>query len=95
MVQSVLRELICSCRGRNICASNCVCGTYSLLYTEICPCQGDDKCQNELNKTLVEDIEESKEVLFKILFHQGNSFRVSSECTCDTMYSENCMCESN
>ena len=58
----VLRELVCSCRGRNICASNCLCGTNSLLYTEICPRQGDDKCQNELNKTLVEDIGESKEV---------------------------------
>ena len=73
----VLRELVCSCRGRNICASSCLCGTNSLLYTEICPRQSDDKCQNELNKTLVEDIGESKEVLFKILFHQGNSFRVS------------------
>ena len=25
------------------------------------PCQDDDKCQNELNKTLVEDIEVSEE----------------------------------
>ena len=41
----VLRELVCSCRGRNICASNCVCGTNGLLYTEICPLQGDDKCK--------------------------------------------------
>ena len=60
----VLRERVCSCRGRNICASNCVCGTNSLQCTEICPYQGDDKCQNELNKTLVEDIEISEEVFF-------------------------------
>ena len=41
----VLRELVCSFRGRTICASNCVCGTNSLQCSEICPCQGDDKCQ--------------------------------------------------
>ena len=61
----VLRELVCSCKDRNICASNCVYGTNSLPYTEIFPCQGDDKCQNELNKTLVEDIEVSEEVFIE------------------------------
>ena len=60
----VLRELVCSCRGCNICASKCVSGTNSLTCTEICPCQSDDKCQNELNKMLVEDIEVSEEVFF-------------------------------
>ena len=58
----VVRELVCSCRGRNICANNCVCGTNSLPCTEICPCQGDEKCQNEQNKMMVEDIKESEEV---------------------------------
>ena len=60
----VLRELVCSCRGCNICASKYVSGTNSLTCTEICPCQSDDKCQNELNKMLVEDIEVSEEVFY-------------------------------
>ena len=61
----VLRELVCSFKGRNICTSNCVYGTNSLQYTEICPCQGYDKCQNELSKTLVEDSEVSQEVFIE------------------------------
>ena len=81
-----------SSSGRNICASNRVCGTNSLPCTEINPCQGNVKCQNELNKTLVEDTEELKKFLLKILFL---SECVTRKCTGDTMCLENCMCQSD
>ncbi|MEW8119932.1 MAG: hypothetical protein AB2792_22450, partial [Candidatus Thiodiazotropha sp.] len=87
----VLRELVCSCRGRNICANNCVCGTNSLPCTEICPCQGDDKCQNEQNKILVEDVEESEEVFIEDIISSRELFQgVTCECAGNTICSEDC-----
>lgn len=72
----VLRDLVCSCRGRNICvANNCVCAINSLPCTEICPCQGDDKCQNEQNKMLLEDIEEPEEVFSENIISSRELFQ--------------------
>ena len=92
----VLREFVCSCRDRNICEIKCVCGTNRLPCSEICPSHGDDKCQNEMNKTLVEDIEESEEVFIDYIISSRELFRdVTCECTGDTICSENCRCQSD
>lgn len=92
----VLRERVCSCRGCNICANNCVYGTNSLPCTEMCPCQGDDKCPNRLNKMLVEDVEESEEVFIEDIIVSRELFQdVTYECAVDTMCSEDCMCQSD
>ena len=82
----VLRGLVCSCR--NICSGKCECELNKLPCTEICPCQGDDKCKNELTQNLediVESEEDIEEVSSRKLF-QGVTCECSGENVWNNMY---------
>ena len=63
MSSDFLQDLICSCKGRNLCSKACVCLEQNLGCTELCPCQGTEICKNELTKQKVEENEESYEVV--------------------------------
>ena len=46
-----LNELVCSCRGNNICMNNCTCMENRLTCTEECMCaKGGRKCCHELTE---------------------------------------------
>lgn len=47
MVSEVLEDLICFCKGRNLCGNNCSCHQLKLQCTVLCPCFGSEECCNE------------------------------------------------
>jgi hypothetical protein len=57
MSSDFLQDLVCSCKGKSICSSSCVCLEQNLSCTDLCPCYGSDMCKNAIteNVTLLED----------------------------------------
>jgi hypothetical protein len=42
MSSDFLQDLVCSCKGKSICSSSCVCFGQILSCTDLCPCYGSD-----------------------------------------------------
>jgi hypothetical protein len=47
MSSDFLQDLLCSCKGKSICSSSCICFEQNLSCTDLCPCYGSDMCKNE------------------------------------------------
>jgi hypothetical protein len=41
-----LQDLTCTCKGKAVCSSGCVCFEQGLSCTDICPCQASEICRN-------------------------------------------------
>jgi hypothetical protein len=48
MSSDFLQDLVCSCKGKSICFSSCVCFEQNLSCTDLCPCYGSDTCKNAI-----------------------------------------------
>ena len=46
MSSDFLQDLICTCKGKAVCSSGCVCFEQGLSCTDICPCQAGELCRN-------------------------------------------------
>jgi hypothetical protein len=46
MSSDFLQGLICTCRGKTVCLSGCVCFEQGLSCTDLCPCQAGEICRN-------------------------------------------------
>jgi hypothetical protein len=57
MSSDFLQDFVCSCKGKSVCSSSCVCFEQNLSWTDLCPCYGSDMCINAITKnvTLLED----------------------------------------
>jgi hypothetical protein len=40
------KEVICICKGKAVCSSDCVCFEQGLSCTDLCPCQAGEICRN-------------------------------------------------
>ena len=59
MSSDFLNDLICNCRGKNMCSKTCVCFEQNLGCTSVCICQASDDCRNaHTQKVNTEDIED-------------------------------------
>ena len=52
MSSHFLQDLACSCKGKSICSSSCVCFEQILSCTDFCPCYGSDICKNAITKNV-------------------------------------------
>jgi hypothetical protein len=46
MLSEFLQDLICTCKGKTVCSSGCVCFEQGLSCTDLCPCQAGETCRN-------------------------------------------------
>ena len=46
MSSDFLQDLICTCKGKAVCSSGCVCFEQGLSCTDLCPCQAGEICRN-------------------------------------------------
>ena len=58
MSSDFLQDLIWSCNGRSVCKRSCICYEQSLSCTELCPCQGNDLCENSLTDQQTTNVDE-------------------------------------
>lgn len=40
MASDFLQDLVCTCRGKSVCARHCVCSRQNLSCTSVCLCEG-------------------------------------------------------
>jgi hypothetical protein len=46
MSSDFLPDLICTCTGKSVCSTACVCFEQNLSCTDVCPCQAKEQCLN-------------------------------------------------
>lgn len=46
MSSDFLQDLICTCKGKSVCSTACVCFEQNLACTDLCPCQAKEQCFN-------------------------------------------------
>jgi hypothetical protein len=61
MSSDFLQDLICTCKGKAVCSSGCVCFEQWLSCTDLCPCQAGEICRNSntqmsRNKSIDDDV---------------------------------------
>lgn len=58
----LLKDMVCSCRGKTRCASGCACHQSGLSCTDICTCHADnEQCGNALTQRDFSDDEDSED----------------------------------
>jgi len=55
MSSDFLQDLVCTCKGKTSCSTNCVCNQQHLACTPICACEGSDRCKNSLTQEAISD----------------------------------------
>jgi hypothetical protein len=67
MSPDFLLDLICSCKDNYVCKRGCICYKQTLNWTELCPCQGSDLCQNSLTHQQTTNVDEQDEQVYDVL----------------------------
>lgn len=62
MASDFLQDLVCTCRGKLVCARNCVCNRQNLSCTTVCLFKGSHNCNHGITlQTRFNDVYENED----------------------------------